>query len=80
MKEYTCNANEADQFESWLNEETPILPRKYRTQPIQGEQEEQTKIRLNIAIEIVKGEIELLRMRSNNHQRKVIDMDEHMHS
>lgn len=43
-----------------------------------GEPEDQKNIRVNVAIERVKGEIELLRLRSQNNQQKVINADKEM--
>lgn len=72
------NANHAEQFEKWLEEQEPIIPRKYRIKPIRGEPEDQTNIRIEVAKERVKGDIQLLRLRSNNSQKKVIDFDAQM--
>jgi hypothetical protein len=72
------NANDAEQYEKWLGEENPILPRKFRITEINGEPEDQKNIRANMAIERVKGEIQLLRMRSEKSQEKVINIDEQM--
>lgn len=74
------NACDAEQYEKWLGEDLPILPRKYRITEIPGEPEEQKNIRANMAVERVKGEIQLLRMRSENSQNKVIEIDEQMGS
>ena len=62
------NAYDADQYEKWLSEDTPILPRKFRIPGIRGEPEEQKTIRANMAIERVRGEIRLLRMRAEKSQ------------
>lgn len=45
------NAKDAEQFEKWLNEDTPILPRKLRIADIRGEPEDQKNIRVNVAFE-----------------------------
>lgn len=72
------NANHAKQFGKWLEEQEPIIPRKYRFKPIRGEPEDQTNIRIEVAKARVKGDIQLLRLRSNNSQKKVIDFDAQM--
>lgn len=72
------NAKDAEQYEKWLNENTPFLPRKLRKANIRGEPEDQKNIRVNVAIERVKGENELLRLRSQNNQQKVINADKEM--
>lgn len=72
------NAKDAEQYEKWLNENTPFLPRKLRKANIRGEPEDQKNIRVNVAIERVKGENELLRLRSRNNQQKVINADKEM--
>jgi hypothetical protein len=72
------NANDAEQYEKWLGEDNPILPRKFRITEINGEPEDQKNIRANMAVERVKGEIQLLRMRSEKSQEKVINIDEQM--
>lgn len=72
------NANDAEQYEKWLGEDNPILPRKFRITEINGEPEDQKNVRANMAIERVKAEIQLLRMRSEKSQEKVINIDEQM--
>jgi hypothetical protein len=72
------NANHAEYFEKWINQENPIIPRKFRIKEIRGEPEVQTAIRVDVAINRVKGEIELLRMRAENNQRKVLRLDDEM--
>lgn len=72
------NANDAEQYEKWLAEDIPILPRKFRITEINGEPEDQKNIRANLAIDRVKGEIQLLRMRSERSQEKLINLDEQM--
>lgn len=54
------------------------MPRKLRKANIRGEPEDQKNIRVNVAIERVKGENELLRLRSRNNQQKVINADKEM--
>lgn len=56
------NANHAEQFEKWLEEQGPIIPRKYRIKPIRREPEDQANIRIEVAKECVKGDIQLLRL------------------
>lgn len=51
---------------------------QYRITSIRGEPEEQTQIRVNVTVERVKGEIELLRMRSGISKQKVANIDEQM--
>lgn len=65
------NAKVAEQYEKWLNEDTPILPRKFRIADIRGEPVDQKNIRVNVAIERVKGGIELLRLRSQRINKKL---------
>lgn len=72
------NAQDAEQYEKWLNEDTPILPRKFRIADNRGEQEDQKNIWVNVTIERVKREIKLLRLRSQNNQQKVIYADKEM--
>jgi hypothetical protein len=72
------NANHAEYFEKWINQESPIIPRKFRIREIRGEPEDQTAIRINVAIDRVKGEIALLRMRAENNQKNVLRLDEEM--
>lgn len=51
------NAQDAEQYENWLKEDTPILPRKFRIADIRGEPENQKNIRVNVTIERVKRDI-----------------------
>jgi hypothetical protein len=78
-KQINC-AKDADQFENWLNEDIPIIPRKFRIPEIRGEPESQTDVRAGVAIERVKGEIQLLRLRSSNNQEKVINIDQRINT
>lgn len=72
------NAQDAEQYENWLKEDTPILPRKFRIADIRGEPENQKNIRVNVTFERVKRDIKLLRLRSQNNQHKVINADKEM--
>jgi hypothetical protein len=56
------DAKDADQYEKWLTEETLILLREFKIAEIYGEM----KIQANVAMERVKGEIEMLCMRSKS--------------
>lgn len=72
------NANHAEQFEKWLEKAEPILPRKFRIKPIREEPYDQRNIRIEVAKERLRGEIQLLRLRSNKSQEKVIEYDTEM--
>mgnify|MGYP003692457351 CR=1 FL=1 len=74
----TNNDNDADQYEKWLGEDTPILPRTFRIPEIRGEPEEQKTIRANMAKERVRGDFRLLRMRAEKSQEKIFNTDEEM--
>ena len=76
--QYICNANDADQYKKWLGEDTPILPRKFRILEIRGEPGEKKTIRSNMAIERVRGEIRLLRMRAEKSQENIFNTAEEM--
>lgn len=54
------------------------MPRKLRIANIRGEPEDQKNIRVNAAIERVKGGNEQLRPRSQNNQQRVINADKEM--
>ena len=62
------NAKRAEYYENWLNQENPVIPRKFRIKPINGEPSDQTDVRIEIAKKRVMGEILLLRMRAENNQ------------
>lgn len=70
------NSNDAEQYEKWLNQENASLSRKYRITSIRGEPKEQTQSQC--CCKRVKGEIELLRMRSGSSKQKVAYIDEQM--
>lgn len=72
------NAYHAEQFEKWLEKAEPILPRKFRIKPICEEPNDQTNIRIEVAKERLRGEIQLLRLRSNKSREKVIEYDTEM--
>ena len=69
------NAKRAEYYEKWLNQENPVIPRKFRIKPIKGEPSDQTDVRIEIAKKRVMGEIQLLRMRAENNQAKIITFD-----
>lgn len=72
------NAYHAEQFEKWLEKAEPILPRKFRIKPIREEPNDQTNIRIEVAKERLRGEIQLLRLRSNKSRENVIEYDTEM--
>jgi hypothetical protein len=72
------NANHAEYFEKWLNQDNLVLPRKFRIKEIPGEPEEQAAICINVAKSRVRGEITLLCMRAENNQKNVSKLDEEM--
>lgn len=49
------NTKDAEQYEKWLNGDTPILSRKFRIADNRREPDDQKNIRVNVAIERVKG-------------------------
>lgn len=65
---------DAEQCDKWLGEDIAILPYKYRITEKPGEPEKQKNIRATMAVKRVKGEMQLLRMRSENSQNKVIEI------
>lgn len=69
------NANHAEQFVKWLEKAESVLPKKFRIKPIREEPNNQTNIRIKVPKERLRGEIQLLRLRSNNSQEKVIEYD-----
>ena len=69
------NAKRAEYYEKWLNQENPVIPRKFRIKPKRGEPSDQTDVRIEIAKKRVMGEIQLLRMRAENNQAKIITFD-----
>lgn len=54
------------------------MPRKFRIKPIREEPYDQRNIRIEVAKERLRGEIQLLRLRSNKSQEKVIEYDTEM--
>lgn len=54
------------------------MPRKFSIKPIREEPNDQTNIRIEVAKERLRGEIQLLRLRSNKSQEKVIEYDTEM--
>lgn len=49
------NAKDAEQYEKWLNGDTPILPRKFRIADNRSEPDDQKNVRVNVAFKRVKG-------------------------
>lgn len=72
------NANHAEQFVKWLEKAESVLPKKFRIKPIREEPNNQTNIRIKVPKERLRGEIQLLRLRSNKSQEKVIEYDTEM--
>jgi hypothetical protein len=57
------NENLADTYEEWKNRENVIFPRKFRVKIIDSEPSEETKIRIQLALQKFETEITLLRLR-----------------
>ncbi|XP_062620182.1 uncharacterized protein LOC134281768 [Saccostrea cucullata] len=70
--------NLADTYEKWRKQEDVILPRKFRIKSINQEPDEETKIRLNLAIQKFDAEITLLRIRVPKYQTKFEECDSRM--
>ena len=67
--------NLADTYEKWRQKEQVILPRKYRLKQINKEPDEETKIRMNLAVQKLDAEITLLRVRVPKYKIKFENCD-----
>lgn len=71
--------NLADTYESWKSKENVIFPRKFRVKEITAEPSEETKIRINLALQRFETEIILLRLRVPKYKNKYEKTDAMMY-
>lgn len=74
------NNYKAGIYERWLNSSPKILPRKFQIKPILNEPEQQRQLREKLALEKLKTEIELLKLRGQNNEQKYISIDEKIYT
>ena len=74
------NKNTAEFYESFLNSENIVIPKKFQMKPIVGEPETQTKIREEQVRANMRTEIELMKSRAVNHLEKAIKADSDLKS
>lgn len=60
----------ANTYEQWKQRENIILPMKYRVKSVRNEPEEETKIKVNLAMQKMEAEITLLRIRIPKYKTK----------
>ena len=76
FESYTRNVTLANLYEEWLNQENAHIPRKFKAKKIAGESEEETDLKKKLSIERVRIEINILRKRVENIERKYLRIDE----
>uniref|UniRef100_A0A0L8GWS3 Uncharacterized protein n=1 Tax=Octopus bimaculoides TaxID=37653 RepID=A0A0L8GWS3_OCTBM len=72
------NHNKAEIYDKWLNSSPIILPRKFQIKHITDEPEGQRYLREKLASEKMKTEVELLKLRAQNHEQKYTKIDDEM--
>ena len=72
------NNGKAEIYEKWINSTPIILPRKIQIKQIPNEPEQQRTLREKMALDSLKMEIELLRLRANSHEQKFKSTDVNM--
>ena len=65
-------------YSSWLEKTTPVIPRKFQPKPITGETDAQNQVRNGFAVNQMKCETEILKIRANNAKSQYEAMDLHM--
>ncbi|CAB4041408.1 Hypothetical predicted protein, partial [Paramuricea clavata] len=65
-------------YETWINKEKKILPRKFLIKSIANEDINETRIRQNSAVENFRNELALLNVRAERHKSKCKQTEEEM--
>ena len=65
-------------YETWLNQEKKVLPKKFLLKYIANECNEDRTIRQNTTLEKFRAEITLLKIRTRRHNNKVQQTDKEM--
>ena len=72
--------NTAVFYETWINRESKIIPKKFLLKYIQGESPEEKTIRQVSILERFQAEINLLKIRAQRHHNNYTTTDEEMNS
>ncbi|CAG2235938.1 unnamed protein product [Mytilus edulis] len=62
-------------YQEWRSKENPILPEKFLIREIEGECQQETEIRANLALSRLDAEISLLRTRMQRYEEKFNSID-----
>ena len=65
----------AEQYASFLTRDIPFFPKKFRPNKVNGESEEESKLKLDLARNKVDTEIGILRIKAKKHEEKVQSLD-----
>lgn len=70
------NDNTAVIYETWLNRDDKIIPKKFLLKSIPSESNEEKSIRQNSVLEKFQTEINLMKIRANRHSTNYLNVDE----
>lgn len=75
---YFKHSNTADIYSSWItnNQINPVMPRKFRPKDINGENQEDKKIRQENAVRNFESEIKIIRNKANRQDHKAKEIDD----
>ncbi len=65
----------AEQYASFLIRDVPFLPKKFRPNKVNGESEEESKLKMDLAKNKVETEIGILRLKARKHEDKMQSLD-----
>ena len=72
---YLRNKNYSELYETWISKDVPVLPRKYRIKKLRYEEKEETNIRIEMAVNRMRGEIQILKIKSTKAHDSMRDYD-----
>ena len=73
---YLRNSKLANIYNQWLEGEPITIPKKFQPKPVRGESEFQKELKVKLATDQMKCEIELLKVHAKNHKQQFDSIDQ----
>ena len=73
---YLRNSNLANIYNQWLEGDPITIPKKFQPKPVRGESEFQKELKVKLATDQMKCEIELLKVHAKNHKQQFDSIDQ----
>lgn len=68
----------ADMYSTWIKEDPPLIPNKFKAKPVENETEGERQIKVSLSKEKIKSDVEIRRLRAKRHTTNFTDLDERM--